>query len=549
MNKPFDAFVKKYFWWVFFVTLLIALFSHLDYVPLKFEEPRRGTVALEMEYSGDYLTPTINGENYYNKPPVYNWVLVGLFNIFNSHEDWVLRLPTVFCFLLLAFIHYKVVRQKLGETTAVFAALFFITSTDLLFYFSFQGEIDMFYSLLVYLQVVSIIWFFEKENYRALFLASYFLMALGILTKGLPSIAFQGITLLAFFIYYRRFRQLFNIWNFVGLGMAVIIVGGYFFLYSQHSDALPFLSRLLSESSNRTVAEKSFLESIVHLFSFPLILIDILSPWLFIAPLFFTRSLLQKAKDYKWINYIILFITSNIIIYWISPGTRDRYLYMFVPFFSALFGFMVHSYLANRNELPRVVHILLVSVMGVLILAMPVIPFVQPVSTVPKITLIASCLFLVLASILWLYLKSHTQRIYIFILFVVLARIGFNFIVMPLRLEDELRDNYKYHVDNMLEITQGAPFFFYGDMQYSEKQLPLVGTTVEYRELAYHPFQLTYYIEKQTGEIFEYANERIGDRYYLAEKNLFDRQPGRKKIHYQFTLEKRRYDFVLFEYE
>lgn len=549
MNNPFDDFVKRHFWWFFICVLIVALFSHLDYLPLKFEEPRRGTVALEMEYSGDYLTPTINGENYYNKPPVYNWVLVVLFKALNSHEDWVLRLPTVFCFLLLAFFHYKVIREKLGKNTAVFASLFFITSTDLLFYFSFQGEIDMFYSLLVYLQVVSIIWFFEKENYRALYLLSYLIMAIGILTKGLPSIAFQGITLLAFFIYHKRFWQLFNIWNFIGLGLSIVVVAGYFVLYNQSNDALPFLSRLLTESSNRTVAEKSFLESIVHLFSFPLIMMDILSPWLFIAPLFFVRSLIHKAKDYKWINFILLFIASNILIYWISPGTRDRYLYMFVPFFSALFGFMVQNYLSGTDKLPKAANVLLIIVMGILVLAMPIIPFVEPVSTVPKITLIATCLFLVFASTLWLYLKSHTQRIYIFILFVVLARIGFNFIIMPLRLEDELRDNYKYHVDKMLEVTEGAPFFFHGEMEVSQKQLPLVGTVVDYRELAYHPFQLTYYIEKKTGKIFQYANDKTSGRYYLAEKDLMTRQPGSKKVHYEFTLEKRGYDFVLFEYE
>ena len=133
MNQSIDVLIKKHFWWVFFLILTFALFSHLDYLPLKFEEPRRGVVALEMEMSGNYLTPTINGEYYYNKPPIYNWILVGLFKVFNSCEDWVLRIPTVLSFLLIAFINYKVVRKKLGDQVAVLSSLFFITSTDLLF--------------------------------------------------------------------------------------------------------------------------------------------------------------------------------------------------------------------------------------------------------------------------------------------------------------------------------------------------------------------------------------------------------------------------------
>ena len=99
--------------------LAFALLSHLDHLPLKFEEPRRGVVAMEMEYSGNYIAPTINGEYYYNKPPIYNWLLVFLFKIFNSKEDWVLRVPTVLSFVLLAFVNFQVNRRKLGDKVAL----------------------------------------------------------------------------------------------------------------------------------------------------------------------------------------------------------------------------------------------------------------------------------------------------------------------------------------------------------------------------------------------------------------------------------------------
>jgi len=549
MNQSIDVLVKKHFWWVFFLALIFALFSHLDYLPLKFEEPRRGVVALEMEMSGNYLTPTINGEYYYNKPPIYNWMLVGLFKVFNSYEDWVLRIPTVLSFLLIAFINYKVVRKKLGDQIAVLSSLFFITSTDLLFYFSFQGEIDMFYSLLVYLQIISILWFFEKENYKALFLLSYFLVAVGVLTKGIPSMAFQGITLLAFFIYNKRFKQLFNPWHFVGFGLFISIVGGYFYWYDQQNDAIPYMARLLTESTNRTVVEKSFFESIIHLFTFPLILLDILAPWLIIAPLFITKSILAKAKQSQWIGYIALFFVSNIIIYWISPGSRDRYLYMFVPFVTTLFAFVVGNYTQENTKIPKLANGLLIFLIGLFVLAMPILPFVPPVATVSGIYVVAAVLFILFAGLLFLYLKATTKKIFVFILFVVVARIGFNFIVMPLRLEDEHRDNYKLHVSNMLEIVGDQPFFLHSKIEHSEKNLPLSSTIIPYQELAYNPFQLTYYIEKGRKEIFKFSNEKRKGVFYLSEKAFFEAQPENKTAFYEFHLDKRGFDFVLFQYE
>ena len=549
MNQSIDNLIKKYFWWVFFIMLAFALLSHLDHLPLKFEEPRRGIVAMEMEFTGSYITPTINGEFYYNKPPIYNWILVALFRVFNSHEDWVLRVPTVISFLLLALVNFKIMRRKLGDKVAQLSSLFFLTSTDLLFYFSFQGEIDMFYSLIVYLQIASILWFFETKNYRALFLISYFLVSIGVLTKGLPSIAFQGITLLAFFIYYKRFKQLFNIWHFIGFGMFIFIVGGYFYLYSAYNNPLPYITRLFTESSNRTITQKSFFDSIIHLFTFPLILLDVLAPWIFIAPLFITKSVVTKIKQSNWLMLIIIFFLSNISLYWLSPGARDRYLYMFVPFVTTLFAHVIYSHSQDNKTIPKLANVLLIVVMAILIMALPILPFVSPVSSVDNIFLIAVGIFILLAMALFIYLKSSLYKIHVFILFIVAARIGFNYIVMPLRLEDELRDNYKFHTNQILEVVGDSPFFFHGAIKHSEKGLPFLSHEVVYDELAHYPFQLTYYIEKSTNKIFDFSREKLPDTFYLSEKGNFKEIIGNKEVYYEFNLDKRGFDFVLFKFD
>jgi 4-amino-4-deoxy-L-arabinose transferase-like glycosyltransferase len=55
--------------------------ASLNIVELRGEEPRRAIVAMEMDITGEYVVPKINGWNYYNKPPLFNWVLAGLFQI------------------------------------------------------------------------------------------------------------------------------------------------------------------------------------------------------------------------------------------------------------------------------------------------------------------------------------------------------------------------------------------------------------------------------------------------------------------------------------
>lgn len=70
--------VKNNIVYIIIFTLLIpALFINLGKMPLSSDEPTRSVVALEMNLSGNYVTPTINGDYYYNKPPLYNWILAG----------------------------------------------------------------------------------------------------------------------------------------------------------------------------------------------------------------------------------------------------------------------------------------------------------------------------------------------------------------------------------------------------------------------------------------------------------------------------------------
>ena len=112
--------------------------------------------------------------------------------------------------LLTGALNYWVVRRYTKSLeTALLSSLFYVTSGDILFYFSMLGEIDIFYTFLAYCQVIFIFAGYEQKRWMWLFIGSYFFTAAGLLTKGLPSLAFQGITLLAVAGYKGQWRWLF----------------------------------------------------------------------------------------------------------------------------------------------------------------------------------------------------------------------------------------------------------------------------------------------------------------------------------------------------
>jgi 4-amino-4-deoxy-L-arabinose transferase-like glycosyltransferase len=52
-------------------------------------------VAFEMKMSGNFIVPTMNGEFYYNKPPLYNWFIYGMSMLLGHFGEWPSRLTTL----------------------------------------------------------------------------------------------------------------------------------------------------------------------------------------------------------------------------------------------------------------------------------------------------------------------------------------------------------------------------------------------------------------------------------------------------------------------
>ena len=124
----------RYLVWIILLLLIPALFINLGLSLLITDEATRGVVSFEMIQRGKLLVPTIHGEHYYNKPPLYNWVLLGFFNLFKQYSEFVLRLPSVISLLLFGLVIYLTTRKELGARVAFLSSLLFISCGRILFY-------------------------------------------------------------------------------------------------------------------------------------------------------------------------------------------------------------------------------------------------------------------------------------------------------------------------------------------------------------------------------------------------------------------------------
>jgi 4-amino-4-deoxy-L-arabinose transferase-like glycosyltransferase len=323
------------------VLAVLALRLNLGLAPSYLEEPRRAIVAMEMDYRGDWIVPTQLGEQYVNKPPLFNVVLILGSRILGGYSEVLGRLVSVLSLLGMGWLVYRMARPGLGADAAVAAAGFTVFGADIGFYFSTTGEIDLFYSL-IHLGGFAALYFGDQPSasrqrrFWLAYLLPWLLCAAGTLTKGAPSPLFLGFTYLAWFGVQGRWRALFHPGMFAGAAVFFGIIGAYLAAYSAKAELGPYLEGLLGQSTQRTVSEHAATEVLRHLWAFPLDTLENLLPVSLLLPFLFFRPGGAVAEAWRpdrkrLLLFCWVVLAANVWVYWGSPGTRARYVYMLYP--------------------------------------------------------------------------------------------------------------------------------------------------------------------------------------------------------------------------
>jgi len=164
------------------------------------DEPRYAQVAREMFERNDWVTPTLGGQAWLEKPVLYYWEARLAYSLFGV-TDWAARLPGAASAMLMVAAIYTVLR-RLRPFAALDAALM-TASCAAVVGFSHGASTDML--LAANLTIGLLCWyvFFESRQRRWL-LAAYVFLGLATLAKGPVAIALAALPLLGFAVIRRR---------------------------------------------------------------------------------------------------------------------------------------------------------------------------------------------------------------------------------------------------------------------------------------------------------------------------------------------------------
>lgn len=459
---------QSYAWprphWTLFISagLLFVLVSHLGFMPLDTgDEARRALVSLEMMLSGDYITPTLHGERYFNKPPLYNWLIIGSYRLFGDYSSFALRFPMLVSLVLLGVTMFVFVRKYSTPAVAWAAAFMTLTNGRVLLYDSMLGLIEITFSLATYTAMMLVYYYDRKRNYWLLYLSTYTLTAIGFLLKGLPPIAFQGLTLVGWFVYTRRFRLLFHPAHVVGLGVFLLITGSYYAAYFSRN-AIPFqdvAGVLLHESAKRTGLAFGWGPTLLHLLTFPFEFIYHFAPYTLLLVLFIRRDIRSILTKNPFITFNALTFSLTVLIYWSSPEAYGRYLIGLIPLFFTVLAYLYYDHSTPADRGRWWVERVWLVVTAVVAVGVWTAVFYPTTRVLPAAFWKTAVISGGLAGLAWLMSRPSGNRLGLMIAVFIVIRMGFNWLVLPGRATK--RQFYQETATQAALATLGRPLYGY----------------------------------------------------------------------------------------
>jgi 4-amino-4-deoxy-L-arabinose transferase-like glycosyltransferase len=347
------------------------------------------------------------------------------------------------------------------------AALMFLTCGRILFWDSFLGLIDIAYSWLIFFDFMIIWYFYQRKNFTLLFFLSYFIIAITFLLKGLPSVVFQGVTLLTLFISQKSVRKLFCWQHLVGIFLFLTFTGTYYlFYYIKNPDYFDdVILRLFTESTRKSAIGAVFSKTLMHIFTFPFEVIYHFLPWTLLIILLYDKNILRKALSNNFIRYCLLIFIANLLVYWLSPITYPRYLLMLIPLIFVVFLYLGKIHALSNTLGNKIVVKLLYIFMITLIIASSLLPVIFA-GKIPVTHLYLKSLLIFLTGLLVFYdYHSSKQSSLLFTVGILLliSRISFDLFLLPYRQSISWSDKCRRDAIALAKNTKGHEMFLLTD--------------------------------------------------------------------------------------
>ncbi len=173
------------------------------------DESRYGEISREMLASGDWVTPTLDGVPYFEKPPLVYWALAGMMKILGPQELALRLVPAAFALVGVLLTYFA--GRRLYEPSVGLAAALVLGTSLLYFALSQILLLDMAVAVLVSAALFCFILGVREpagRSRRLWFYGLYLSAAFATLTKGLIGFLLPGAVMFLWLLVFKQWRRL-----------------------------------------------------------------------------------------------------------------------------------------------------------------------------------------------------------------------------------------------------------------------------------------------------------------------------------------------------
>ena len=308
-------------------------------------EHRVAAIVKEMADSGNLVVPTLNGQPFLQKPPLYYVTAVAIYKLFRGEPARTFRMTSAFYGILTLMACARIGFVLGGPRIALAAAAALVTMA---------GFLQASHFIVVDTALVAFValawWAFVeyRERERKIYLILVWVFTAGaFLSKGIVGVALIFPGMLVFLLWMRAWRQIFHPLHLAGLIAFAAVSSIWLVPLAMHDSMESFRYWLFDQNLGRFLGSTHPHHAEGPLFYIPGFLVITL-PWsLWLLPLIAGRLRHWKQNINQMELLAITWAGIGLVLLSVSANKRELYAYPLLPAAAILLA----AFLGKREEL------------------------------------------------------------------------------------------------------------------------------------------------------------------------------------------------------
>lgn len=321
------------------VALFIIMFGIGGVPLLDPDEPVYAETAREMLETGDFLSPRIFGDYWYDKPPMYYW-LVAIAQFIFGDSEFAARFPAALMACATSVMLYVGTTRIFGERAGFWSAMILTSCIE----FFYMGKAAVTDTTLLFFMTGALLAFMNRRYWLM-----YICMALATLTKGPIGIVFPGAIIFLYLLAMGQLREILRMHVVRGLLLYLLIASPWYYaMYTVHG--MEFINTFLGFHNITRFTTAEHANRVTFWYYIPVLILG-LFPWIGMLPQAIKASIQDsRIDDMRSLLFFHIWWVFVFIFFTICKTKLVSYILPLFPALAVIIGWNIARMLAKLRH-------------------------------------------------------------------------------------------------------------------------------------------------------------------------------------------------------